>query len=164
MVIHQAPALLAEDPAYADKARDLAARTCEFTAFIVDELSVSDVGASGQGRVAYHPACHGLRGLGLDRQPRALLENVRGLERCPLDEDTTCCGFGGLFSVKMSEISASMLSRKIASIERSGADTVVATDVSCLMHIAGGLKRRGSTIRTRHLAEILAERRATSDE
>jgi L-lactate dehydrogenase complex protein LldE len=164
MVIHQAPALLADDPVYAERARRLAARTHEFTAFLVDVLGVRDVGAFAKDRVAYHAACHGLRGLGLDRQPRELLDAVTGIERCPLDEEETCCGFGGLFSVKMPEISGSLLSRKIASIERSGADTVVATDVSCLMHIAGGLKRRGSAIRARHLAELLDERRATSGE
>ena len=167
MVIHHAPALLADDPAYADRARTLAGRTHEFTAFLVDVLGVKDVGAAARDRVTYHAACHGLRGLGLDRQPGLLLDCIDGIQRCPLDEETTCCGFGGLFSVKMPEISGSLLSRKIASIERSGADTVVATDVSCLMHIAGGLKRRGSTVQVKHLAEMLdqpEQRRATSDE
>jgi len=156
MVIHQAPALLADDPVYGERARKLAARTYEFTAFLVDVLGVSDVGAVGHQRIAYHPACHGLRGLGLERQPGVLLEGVAGIERCPLDEEATCCGFGGLFSVKMSEISGSLLARKIACIERSGADTVVATDVSCLMHIAGGLHRKGSPVRVKHIAEVLA--------
>jgi L-lactate dehydrogenase complex protein LldE len=156
MVIHQAPALLADDPAYAERARTLAARTYEFTAFLVDVLGVSDVGAAGHQRIAYHPACHGLRGLGLERQPGVLLDKVAGIERCPLDEEATCCGFGGLFSVKMSDISGSLLARKIACIEQSGADTVVATDVSCLMHIAGGLHRKGSPVRVKHLAEVLA--------
>ena len=164
MVIHHTPALLAEEPAYADRARALAARTYEFTAFLVDVLGVSDVGAATNLRVAYHPACHGLRGLGIERQPGVLLDAVAGIARCRLAEEETCCGFGGLFSIKMSEISGSLLSRKIADIERSGADTVVATDVSCLMHIAGGLRRQGSAIRIRHVAEILAERRTASDE
>jgi len=167
MVIHHAPALLADDPAYAERARKLAGRTHEFTAFLVDVLGVKDVGAAARDRVTYHAACHGLRGLGLDRQPGLLLDSIDGIQRCPLDEETTCCGFGGLFSVKMPEISGSLLSRKIASIERTGADTVVATDVSCLMHIAGGLKRRGSTVQVKHLAEMLdqpAQQRATSDE
>lgn len=155
MVIHQAPVLLADDPGYADRARALAARTHEFTAFLVDVLGVTDVGAADSGQVAYHPACHGLRGLGLERQPKALLDAVSGITPCPLPDAETCCGFGGLFSVKMSEISGSLLARKIANIEASGADTLVATDVSCLMHIAGGLHRKGSPIRVRHLAEVL---------
>ena len=157
MVIHQAPALLADDPAYADRARALAARTYEFTAFLVDVLGVTDVGAVASGQVAYHPACHGLRGLGLERQPKALLDAVSGITRCRLPDAETCCGFGGLFSVKMSEISGSLLARKIANIEASGADTLVATDVSCLMHIAGGLHRKSSPIRVRHLAEVLQD-------
>jgi L-lactate dehydrogenase complex protein LldE len=77
--------------------------------------------------------------------------------RCPLPEAETCCGFGGLFAVKLSGVSGTLLDRKIANIEQSGADTLVATDVSCLMHIAGGLHRRGSPVKVRHLAEVLAE-------
>ncbi len=164
MAIHQAPALLKDDPEYGPRAAELASRTYEFTQFLVDVLGVTDVGSVGRGRVAYHPACHGLRGLGLDRQPRALLESIRGIEHCRLGEAETCCGFGGLFAVKMSEISGSLLDRKIANIEQSGADTVVATDVSCLMHIGGGLHRKGSSVRVRHLAELLSERRTTGDE
>lgn len=159
MVIHQAPGLLAGDPVYGPRASALAARTYELTAFLVDVLGITDVGASCPDRLAYHPACHGLRGLGLARQPLVLLEHVEGATRCPLPDAETCCGFGGLFAVKMSEISGSLLDRKIASIEASGADTVVAGDLSCLLHIAGGLRRKGSAIRARHLAEVLAERR-----
>jgi len=157
MVIHQAPTLLAGDPRYAERARRLSARTHELTAFLVDVLGVTDLGAASSGRVAYHPACHGLRGLGLDRQPNALLDAVRGIARCPLDEAETCCGFGGLFALKMTEISGSLLDRKIANVERSGADTLVATDISCLLHIGGGLHRKGSAVKVKHLAELLAE-------
>jgi L-lactate dehydrogenase complex protein LldE len=166
MVIHQAPELLRDDPEYGPRARALAARTCEFTQFLVDVLGVTDTGARASGRVAYHRACHGLRGLGLDRQPRLLLDAVGGIEQCPLDDPETCCGFGGLFAVKMSDISGSLLDRKIATIIRSGADTVVATDVSCLMHLAGGLHRKQLPVKTIHLAELLAnnESRLTKDE
>ncbi|HEX6210663.1 MAG TPA: (Fe-S)-binding protein, partial [Methylomirabilota bacterium] len=134
MVIHQAPHLLAGDPRYAERARSLAARTFELTAFLVDVMQVTDVGARSRRRVAYHPACHGLRGLGLATEPQALLDGVGGLARCALEDAETCCGFGGLFAVKMSEISGSLLARKIAALEASGADTVVSTDVSCLLH------------------------------
>ncbi len=158
MVIHQAPHLLADDPAYASRAKALAERTHEFTEFLVDVLGITDVGASFGGELTYHPACHGLRGLGLDRQPRALVNGIRDARVCPLPEAETCCGFGGLFALKMADISGSLLARKIANIEASGADTVVATDVSCLMHIAGGLRRQGSAIQVKHLAELLAHR------
>ncbi len=157
MVIHQAPTLLADDPAYAARAKALAARTFEFTQLLVDVLGVTDVGACSQGSVTYHPACHGLRGLGVAQQPLALLDSVRGVDRCPLPEADTCCGFGGLFAIKLHDVSASLLHRKIANLEATGADTLVATDVSCLMHIAGGLHRRGSTMKVKHLAEVLAE-------
>lgn len=157
MVIHQAPHLLQNDAQYGARAAALAARTYELTQFIVDVLGVTDVGARSDDRLTYHPACHGLRGLGVARQPLALLEQIDGPPRCPLPDAETCCGFGGLFAVKLSEVSGSLLDRKIASIEASGADTLVATDVSCLMHIAGGLHRKGSAVKVKHLAEVLAE-------
>lgn len=161
MVIHQYAALLSEDPAYAARARDLASRTFEFTRFLVDELGVTDVGATGTGRVAYHACCHGLRGLDVRHQPPALLREVRGIEPAPLPEHDVCCGFGGLFAVKMSDISSAMLARKLDCIEACGAGTVAVTDVSCAMHMSGGLHRRGSPIRVRHIADLLDPGEAT---
>lgn len=157
MVIHQAPHLLADDEAYATRASALAARTHELTAFIVDVMGVTDMGARIGGRVAYHPACHGLRGLGIASQPLALLDAATAGATCPLPDAETCCGFGGLFAVKLHGVSSSLLDRKIANIEQSGADTLAATDVSCLMHIGGGLHRRASAVKVKHLAELLAE-------
>jgi L-lactate dehydrogenase complex protein LldE len=167
MMIHHAAKLLADDPSYGPKAADVASRTYEFTQFLVDVLGVTDVGAiagattsqtaaAPPGLVTYHASCHGLRGLGVKAQPAALLEHVQGLQRCPLPESEVCCGFGGLFAVKMSEISAAMLGRKLDSIESTNADTVVVTDVSCAMHMNGGLHRRGSRARVIHLADLLA--------
>lgn len=156
MAIHQAPHLLAGDQVYGPRAAALAARTFELTQFVVDVMGVTDVGATAAGRLTYHPACHGLRGLGVARQPIALLDAVQGAERCPLAEAETCCGFGGLFAVKLADVSGTLLDRKIANVEASGADTLVATDVSCLMHIAGGLHRKGSPITVKHLVEVLA--------
>jgi L-lactate dehydrogenase complex protein LldE len=158
MIVHQAPALLADDAQYGPRASALAARTFELTDFLVRVLGRADCGACSRGTATYHPSCHGLRGLGLATQPTALLQQVRGLELRPLPDAETCCGFGGLFAVKMSGISGAMLERKLDAIEASGADTVIATDVSCLMHIAGGLRRRGSRVVTRHIAEVLASR------
>ena len=157
MVIHQAAQLLAGDPAYAKPAKALADRTYELTAFLVDVLGITNTGAHFEGRLTYHPACHGLRGLGLSQQPRALVDGIRGAQVCPLPEAETCCGFGGLFALKMADISSALLARKIANIEASGADTVVATDISCLTHIAGGLRRKGSAVQVKHLAEVLAQ-------
>lgn len=157
MVIHQAPHLLKDDTTYGPRAAALAARTHELTAFIVDVMGVSDLGARTDAKVAYHPACHGLRGLGVADQPLALLDTATGGQRCALQDAETCCGFGGLFAVKLHGVSGSLLDRKIANIEQSGADTLVATDVSCLMHIGGGLHRKGSAVKVKHLAEVLAE-------
>jgi L-lactate dehydrogenase complex protein LldE len=157
MLVHQAPRLFGDDPMARARAERLAARTSEFSQYLVDELGATDCGSCARGHATYHPSCHGLRGLGIERQPRALLE-ATPLTLTPLAEAETCCGFGGLFAVKMSDISGAMLERKLDRIEESGAATLVGTDVSCLMHIAGGLHRRGRDIRVRHLAEVLAER------
>jgi L-lactate dehydrogenase complex protein LldE len=157
MVIHHYPELFADDPAYAGIARDIAARTYELSQFLVDVLGVTDIGASGRGTLAYHSSCHTQRGLGVRAQPLRLLAHVGGVECRPLPETEACCGFGGLFAVKMADISGSMLDRKLADITASGAQVVVGSDVSCLMHIGGGLHRRGSAVRVMHLAEILGQ-------
>ena len=119
-------------------------------------LGVDPPAAPAGPTLAYHASCHGLRGLGLREQPRRLLRAVAGGRCADLPDAETCCGFGGLFAVKMGPLSSAMLDAKLDAIERSGADVVVATDVSCLMHIGGGLHRRGSRVRTRHIAEVLA--------
>jgi L-lactate dehydrogenase complex protein LldE len=156
MIVHRYPELLGHDSGYAERARALAARTYELTQFLADVLGRTDLGATSTGRLAYHASCHGLRGLGLRTQPLALLRSVAGADLVPLADAESCCGFGGLFAIKMAPISGAMLAEKLRGIEASGADTVVATDVSCLMHIAGGLRRRGSQVKTRHVAEVLA--------
>lgn len=158
MIVHHVPRLLAGDPARADRAARLAARTYELSQFLVDVLGVEDLGARCSACVAYHASCHGLRGLGLKRQPRALLAHVAGPAPVELPEAEVCCGFGGVFSVKMGEISSAMLERKLDAIAASGADLVVGTDVSCLMHIEGGMRRRAMRCRVAHLADVLAGR------
>ena len=115
-----------------------------------------DLGATWPGRVTYHPTCHSLRLLGLGDASTRLLRAVAGLELVELSEADVCCGFGGTFAVKNADVSSAMLADKIAAIEVSGADAVCACDSSCLMHIGGGLEKRGSRVRAVHLAEILA--------
>ncbi len=157
MIVTHYPELFADDPVYGPKARDLAARTHEFSQFLVDVLGVDLPAAPAGPAMAYHASCHGLRGLGLREQPRRVLGAVTG-ERCrDLPDAEVCCGFGGLFAVKMGPVSSAMLESKLEAIDASGADVVVATDVSCLMHIGGGLHRRGSRTRTRHIAEVVAD-------
>lgn len=154
-MIHHYPDLF-EDDAWRTRARHVAARTHELSAYLVHQLGVEDVGATFAGRITWHDACHGLRDLGIKSEPRRLLAHVRGAEFVELPEAESCCGFGGTFSVKFPEISTAILDRKIDAIERSGAEVVSASDASCLMQIAGRLSRRGSAVRVMHLAELLA--------
>jgi L-lactate dehydrogenase complex protein LldE len=156
MIVHHYPALLAGDAEYGPKAAELASRTYELTQFLADVLGLEPGPSPAGPSLAYHASCHGLRGLGLRDQPRRLLRAVAAGRCADLPDAETCCGFGGLFAVKMAAISGAMLESKLDAIEASGADVVVATDVSCLMHIGGGLHRRGSRTRTAHIAEILA--------
>ncbi|MEN8151499.1 MAG: (Fe-S)-binding protein [Planctomycetota bacterium] len=130
-------------------------RLFELTEFLVDELGVIDLGAKFDGTVTWHDACHPLRELGIRDGPRRLLAAVEGLELVEMDPSDECCGFGGLFSVKLPEVSAGMGDRKIAAIEATGADFVASTETSCLLHIDGMLARRGRDVRGLHIAKIL---------
>lgn len=158
MVREWYPRLFEGASAAAARAHRLAHRTFELSEYLVRVLGVTDIGARFPAAVAYHASCHGLRGLGLRREPRRLLAAVRDLRLVPLSGMEECCGFGGFFSVKFAGLSGAMLASKLDAIEGSGADVVTATDASCLMHIGGGLARRGSRIRAMHLAEVLAQR------
>lgn len=155
MVRHY-PDLFPDDAHWRARARAVAERTHELGAFLVRELGVEDVGATFPARLTWHDACHALRDLGVKREPRLLLDRVRGAELVEMPEAEACCGFGGTFSVKYPEISVSILDRKIESIEHAGVDVVVSSDASCLMQISGRLSRRGSRVRALHLAEVLA--------
>lgn len=139
-------------------ARDVASRTFEFSEFLVHQLGKEDFGASFPARVTFHDGCHGLRELGIKQAPRRLLSHVRGLELIELADGETCCGFGGTFAVKFPMISSAMGEGKCEAIAATGADVVVSNDMSCLMHIAGMLERRGCPRRCLHLAEVLASR------
>lgn len=155
MLVHHYPEILAGDPKYGPLAENISARTYEFTQFIVDVLGVTNLNARMSASVTYHPSCHLLRGLKITEQPRRLLENVQGGTTVEMPNAAECCGFGGLFAVKLPDISSAMLERKMDAIQSTGAETVVGCDVSCLLHIGGGLHRRGAKIETKHLAEIL---------
>lgn len=144
-----------QDTDLAHQAERLASVTFELTEFLVDVLGIVDTGAQLQGKAAYHPCCHLYRELGVDRQPRTLLEGVEGLEVVDLPHADDCCGFGGLFAIKNSGISAAMGRAKATNAEQSGADAIVLCDVSCMTHINGILSREGIACRAHHIAEIL---------
>jgi len=129
----------------------------EFSRFLTDVLRVEDVGARFEGKVTYHDACHSLRELGIKDGPRRLLSHVQGLELREMDIPEECCGFGGTFSVKFPGVSGGMARTKIDSILRTGADTLVSADSSCLMQMAGAMSKAGVPIRTMHLAEVAGE-------
>jgi len=155
MLIHQYPVLFDDDQRWRTRAEAVAARCREFSAFTAEHLR----GPLGevQATVAYHPSCHLARGLGIDREPRAVIEAIDGVELRRLHADDECCGFGGLFAVKHADISTRMLDRKIANVCAAGGDRLVSCDMGCLLHIGGGLRRRGVTMKVQHVAELAAE-------
>jgi L-lactate dehydrogenase complex protein LldE len=138
------------------EARKLASKVHEFSEFLVNVLGVRDVGARFPGTATFHDGCHGLRELGIKREPRELLRHVQGLKLVEMAEAETCCGFGGTFSVKFPAISTAMGEVKCASIAESGAEYVISNDSSCLMQIQGLLDRQHNPIKTMHIAEVLA--------
>lgn len=146
------------EAAWRHRAEALAARTYELTSFLVDVLDWQDIAARVDGVAAYHDSCSGLRQLGVRAQPRALLSHVDGLTVRDLAEPDECCGFGGTFCVKYSDISGRMVSDKATNIIATGATMLLAGDVGCLLNMAGRLKREGSPIVCRHVAEVLAGR------
>ena len=150
------PRLLADDPEYAERAAALAAKSFELTSFLVGVLGVAQVDAAYAGRVTYHDSCSSLRELHVREAPRRLLASVEGLSLIELGESEVCCGFGGAFSVKYPEISGAILDAKVRDILGTGATTVLAGDLGCLMHIAGRLARERANVEARHVAEVLA--------
>jgi L-lactate dehydrogenase complex protein LldE len=158
MIKKRYPQLFKDDPRWREAAETIGSRLYEFSEFLTDVLGVSNVGAKYDGTVTYHPSCHGLRELGLDSQPQALIQNVEGLRYVDLPEMTTCCGFGGTFSVKYADISEAILEDKVNNVIASGADTLVGVDMSCLMNIGGAISRREDKVRVMHLAELLDSR------
>ena len=156
MIAKHYPELFKDDPALAAEAEELAGRTHELVSFLTDICGVTSVPGKYDGTVTYHDSCSGLRELKVKRQPRALLATVDGLDLRELPGAETCCGFGGTFCVKYAEVSTEIVGRKSADIRASGADALLAGDMGCLLNMAGRLKREGSDIAVRHVAEVLA--------
>jgi L-lactate dehydrogenase complex protein LldE len=157
MIREHYPHLFEDEPEIFARAQHLAKRTYELISFLVDVRGLDAVEARYDGIATYHDSCSGLRELGIKAQPRALLRTVAGLELTELPGAETCCGFGGTFCIKYPDISIKMVEDKTADIVKTGADTLLAGDMGCLMNMAGRLAREGSTIRVRHVAEVLAD-------
>lgn len=150
------PAVLADDPEWSERAIRFAAKVEELVSFLVDTLGVASVEARWKGTATYHDSCSGLRELKIREQPRQLLGSVRGLKLREMKDSNVCCGFGGTFAVKYSDISDAIVSEKADCAEAAKAKMLLAGDLGCLMNMAGKLKRRGATMEVRHVAEVLA--------
>jgi len=153
MIKRHYPEVLKNDP----RALALAAKTHELTSFLVNVRGMKAVAATCEARACYHDSCSSLREMRVHDQPRALLASVEGLSLHELTDGVVCCGFGGLFSVKYPEISERMADDKIADATATGAETLIGGDLGCLLHLEGRMKRRGKTMRVRHVAEVLAD-------
>ncbi len=186
MVRNYYPVLFRDDPAELERAKRVADRLWEFSEFLVDGLGTGsdskpapaattspeqepDLSEGGPAKLAakngpaelavYHRCCHAMRELGIDRQPEALLDAIDDFNLTPLERSEVCCGFGGSFAVKMPDISTAMLDEKLDNVEAAGAARLIAGDTGCIMHMEGGLRRRGSSVQVLHIAELLAESR-----
>ncbi len=151
------PELFAGKP-QEELAKKIAARTWEFSDFLVNKLGVTDLGAKFPHKVTFHDGCHGLRELGLKKPPRTLMSRVQGLRLVEMAEAETCCGFGGTFAAKFPMISTAMGDVKCVSAAETGAEYIVSNDSSCLMHLQGLLSRQGKPMKTIHLAEVLNQK------
>jgi L-lactate dehydrogenase complex protein LldE len=157
MIRRHYPTLFDAGSELALQAASLAERTYELVSFLTDVRGLHTVDAEYSHRVTYHDACSGLRELGIERQPRYLLESVRGLEIVDLQDKEHCCGFGGIFCVKYPEISNRMVADKVTAIVLADAEVVLSGDLGCLINIAGRLTRGGFGVSVRHVAEVLAD-------
>ena len=155
MVSHYYPFIFKDLPEDRERSEALGHHVREFSDFLVNVLGVTDLGAHYEGRAVFHTGCHQRRELGVLNEPLELLRNVSGLDLLEWENEELCCGFGGTFSVKMPDVPTAMADEKIAALERSGADTIVSCDSSCLMHLGGRLRRTGHDTRVLHLAQLL---------
>ncbi len=139
-----------------NEVKSLADRTFELSEFLIKVLQVDDLGATFEGKATYHDSCAGLRECGIKKEPRQLLSKVKGLELVEMNDVETCCGFGGTFAVKFEPISVAMADQKINHAVDTGAEYLISTDMSCLMHIDGCAKHNGKYLKVLHLADVLA--------
>ncbi len=157
MMKHHYPDLFAGEPDE-EAARSFAGRVVELTQFLVNVLGVRLTDRGTPVKVTWHSSCHGLREMGLDAEPKALLSQLANVSVSPLERERECCGFGGTFSVRYPDISSAMVDDKTADVERTGASVVLSADAACLLNIGGALEKKGASARPMHLAEFLWER------
>jgi len=139
-----------------NQVKGLQKRIFELSEFLTEVLKTEDLGARLEGKATYHDSCAALRECGVKEGPRKLLSNVKGLELVEMQDVETCCGFGGTFSVKFESISVAMADQKVNNALSTGADYMISTDLSCLMHMEGYIKKKGHQLKVMHLADVLA--------
>ncbi|OSZ79737.1 Fe-S oxidoreductase [Chitinophagaceae bacterium IBVUCB2] len=147
---------LFENSSVHNEVKDLSKRIFEFSEFMIDVLKIDTVGASLKGKATYHDSCAALRECKIKEEPRKLLSNVKGLEITEMNDVETCCGFGGTFAVKFESISVAMGEQKVENALATGAEYLISTDHSCLMHLQGYINHKGYKLQTMHLADVLA--------
>jgi len=147
---------LFENSSLHHEVQDISKRVFEFSEFMLRVLKVEDVGATLNGKATYHDSCAGLRECKIKEEPRKLLSHVKGLTLTEMNDVETCCGFGGTFAVKFEAISMGMGEQKVENALATGADYLISTDISCLMHLQGYIKQKGHSLKTMHLADVLA--------
>ncbi|HTQ65435.1 MAG TPA: (Fe-S)-binding protein [Puia sp.] len=147
---------LFDNSSYYNEVKDLQKRTFEFSEFLVNVLQTENIGASLLGKATYHDSCAGLRECKIKEEPRKLLSKVKGLELLEMNDVETCCGFGGTFAVKFEAISIAMADQKVNNAIQTGADYIISTDLSCLMHLDGYIRYKGYELKTFHIADVLA--------
>ncbi len=157
MIHHYYADLFVGLPDWEDKAERLINKTYEFSQFMVNVLGVTDLGARFPHRVAYHPSCHGARLQGIKNEPEQLLDHIQDIQMVNLPHAHDCCGFGGTFAIKMSDISGAMVEEKTKHVVESEAEVLVSTDMGCLMNIDGRLRYEHQKVQVKHLAEVLYE-------
>jgi L-lactate dehydrogenase complex protein LldE len=139
-----------------NEVKELQKRTFEFSSFLVNILGIEDVGATLKGKATYHDSCAALRECKIKEEPRKLLSKVRGLELVEMNDVETCCGFGGSFAVKFESISIAMADQKVNNALQTGAEYMISTDLSCLMHLEGYIRHKGYNLKAMHIADVLA--------
>jgi L-lactate dehydrogenase complex protein LldE len=147
---------LFENSAIHNQVKDLGNRIYEFTEFLTDVLKIENYGAVLNTTATYHDSCAALRECKIKEGPRKLLSNVKGLKLVEMNDTDTCCGFGGTFSVKFDAISVAMADQKVNNAKATNAELIISTDMSCLMHLDGYIKNKGLSLKTMHIADVLA--------
>lgn len=149
------PGLL-ENSSMHNEVKDIGKRVFEFSEFMVQVLHQENLGAVLEGKATYHDSCAGLRECRIKEEPRRLLSHVKGLELIEMHDVETCCGFGGTFAIKFEPISIGMGEQKVENALATGAQYLVSTDHSCLMHLDGYIRHKGYNLQTMHIADVLA--------